>query len=114
MRPNPDAITAYLINNKEKIETGKIKKVEICIALGICERTVYRYLQLLGIKTIIGRPKNAKCQSKVMKKTNLKRIIRLEKLVRILARVLHEVQEDMGSIPHPSIIEILKDKGRGK
>jgi len=110
MRPNPDEIMAYLISNKEKIQTGKIKKVEICIALGICERTVYRYLQLLGIKTIIGRPKSARCQSRMAKKTNFKRIIRLEKLVKTLARVLYEVQEDMGSIPHPSIKEILKEE----
>lgn len=108
MPVHPDKVTEYLLSNKEKIETGQIRKAEICIQLGICERTVYRYMQILKIRTVIGRPGTGKSQVRCMKKTNFKRIIRLEKLAKTLARVLYEVQEDMGSKPHPSIIEILK------
>lgn len=102
MYTNYDEITTYLLNNKAKIENGELKKVEICIHLGVCERTVYRYLQILKIKTA--------ARVRYEKKTNFKRIIQLEKIVKTLARVLYEVQEDIGSKPHPSVIEILKGK----
>jgi len=110
MRPDPDEIKAFLLSHKSDIEIGKIKKAELCLNLGIAERTVYRYMSLLGIKTIVGKRKSKRSQIRAARKTNFKRIMRLEKIVKSLARVLYEVQEDIGAKPHPSVVEILKGK----
>jgi hypothetical protein len=107
MRSCSDKITHYLLQKKEEIEQGKIKKADICKTLGICEKTAYNYLHKLNIKTLKGGPQKHKKQRKV---TNFTRIIRLEKTVKTLARVLHEVQTDIGAKPHPGILDILKGR----